>query len=156
MKQKVNYEIEALKLSKAAEIAIEAFKIFPPKDWNEETLLHVQNCYNEWRDGALNPKPQFKNLASLKYKIKEIFTIFQEGSGDFVEYFWKEIKNQNLDYVREDKLLKILKRGKINNKIDYEYIVDIIIPAEQENRITNEEAKLLTEMIGIFETKKKK
>ena len=155
MKQRKNYETEALKLSKAADIAIDAFRKFPPKIWNEEILLHIQNCYSEWKNEALNPLPQFKNLASLKYKIENIFTIFQEGSGEFVEYFWKEIKNQNLDYIREDKLWKVLKRGKINNRIEYEYIIDIIVSAEQENRITIEEVKILTEMIGAFENKKK-
>lgn len=156
MKQKANYETEALKLSKAADIAIDAFKKFPPHDWNEEHLLHFEKCYLEWKDDALYPDPKFKSIASLKYIIQDVFTIFQEGSGDFVEYFWKEIKNQNLDYVREDKLWKVLKRGKINNRVEYEYVIDIIVPAEQENRITNEEAKLLNEMIGVFENKKKK
>ncbi|MNR22280.1 hypothetical protein D3C85_1392240 [compost metagenome] len=156
MKQRADYETEALKLSKAADIAIDAFKKFPPKDWNEETLLHIQNCYLEWKDNALYPEPKYKKIASLKYVIERIFTIFNEGSGDFVEYFWKEIKKQNLDYVREDKLWKVLKRGKINNRIEYEYVIDIIVPAEQENRITNEEAKLLSQMIGLFENKKKK
>jgi hypothetical protein len=53
-------------------------------------------------------------------------------------------------------LWKVLKRGKINNRIEYEYIIDIIVPAEQENRITSKEVKLLSEMIGAFENKKKK
>lgn len=123
---------------------------------NEETLLHIQNCYLEWKDNALYPEPKYKKIASLKYVIERIFTIFNEGSGDFVEYFWKEINKQNLGYVREDKLWKVLKRSKINNRIEYEYIIDTIGPAEQENRITNEEAKLLSEMIGIFENKKMK
>jgi hypothetical protein len=156
MKQRANYETEALKLSKAADIAIDAFKKFPPHDWNEETVLHFEKCYLEKKDFALNPEPKFKSITSLKYIIEAVFTIFNESSGDFVEYFWKEIKNQNLDYVREDKLWKVLKRGKINNRVEYEYVIDIIVPAEQENRITNEEAKLLSEMIGIFENKKKK
>lgn len=156
MKQRADYKTEALKLSKAADIAIDAFTKFPPKIWNEETLLHIQNCYVEWKNNALYPEPKYKKIASLKYVIERIFTIFNEGSGEFVEYFWKEIKNQNLDYTREDKLWKVLKRGKINNKIEYEYVIDIIVPAEQENRITYEEARLLSEMIGTFENKKKK
>lgn len=49
-----------------------------------------------------------------------------------------------------------MKRGKINNRIEYEYIIDIIVSAEQENRITIDEVKILTEMIGAFENKKKK
>lgn len=153
MKQKANYETEAIKLSKAIDIAIKAFKKFPPYMWTEENLSDVEKCHIEWKNSALNPSPEYKKISSLKYKIESVFTIFNEGSGEFVEYFWKEIKNQNLDYVREDKLNKILKRGKIKSRIEYDYITDIIIVAEQEDRITKEESKLLNEMIGVFEIK---
>lgn len=151
-----NYETEALKLSKACDIAIEAFKKFPPTIWDKKTVLHVQNCYIEWKENVLHPKPQYKSLASLKYSIEAVFTIFNEGSGDFVEYFWKEVKNQNLDYSRKDKLSKILKRGTIKSIIEFDYVTDVIVSAEQENRITNQEFKLLSEMLGVFENKKRK
>jgi len=151
-----NYENEALKLAKACDIAIEIFGKFPPKNWDKKTVLHVQNCYREWKDKALTPQPKFKNLASLKYKTDDVFTIFLEESGDFVEYFWKEIKNQNLDYVRKDILGKILKRGKIKSMMEFDYVTDVMVLAIQENRITNVEFKLLNEMLGNFERKKRK
>jgi hypothetical protein len=156
MKPKRNYETEAQKLAKAIDIAIEAFEKFPPDRWTKENLSFAKEHRLETKDNVLNPEQKFKSLASLKYAIEATFTIFNEGSGDFVEYFWKEIKNQNLDYVREDKLYKILQRGKIRGRIEYEYLIDVLVPAEQENRITSEEAQLLGKMIDAFENKKAK
>ena len=151
MKQKANYETEALKISKVIDIAIEALEKLPPKIWSGENLIHMKNCYIEWKNNAINPDQKYKNLTSLKYIIEDVFTIFQEGSGEFVEYFWKEIEDQKLAYIREDKLWKILKRGKIKNRVEFEYVKDIIVAAMQENRITIDESKILNEMLGKFE-----
>lgn len=156
MAERKNYETEALKLSKACDIAIEALEKFPPKIWDEKTVLHIINCYREEKHDILNPLPQYKKIASLKYAIESTFTMFNESSGDFVEYFWKEIKSQNLDYVREDKLGKILKRGRIKDFQEFDYITDTMVPAVQESRITNEEFKSLSEMLGHFENRKSK
>jgi hypothetical protein len=119
-------------------------------------LSHAEKCYLDCKNSALNPEPQFKKIASLKYKIEDVFAIFQEGTGEFVEYFWKEIKNQNLDYAREDRLGKILKHGKIKSIIEFDYVKDSIVAAEKENTITNMEAKILSEMLITFENKKRK
>ena len=151
---KKNYEDEAIKLSKAADIAIESFEKFPPEIWSKEVLNHVISCYTEWKYNALNPEPQFKRIASLKYNIENVFTYFQESAGKEVEYFWQQIQKQNLDYIREDKLAKVIKCGKIKNRIEFEYVTDIIVHAEQENRITNDEAKQLGKMLYEFEFKK--
>ena len=149
------YEDEAIKLSKAIDIAIEAFEKYPPEIWTKDILTHVINCYREWKDDALNPEPKFKKITSLKYIIESVFTYFEESNGKDVEYFWKQIKEQNLDYVREDKLWKIIKRGKIKNRIEFEYVTDLIVIAEQEKRITEDEARKLATMIGEFELRKK-
>ena len=110
-------------------------------------LTHVISCYHEFKDDALNPEPKFRKIASLKYTIENVFTYFQESNGKDVEYFWKKIEEQKLDYAREDKLGKILKRGKINNRIEFDYVTDIIVVAEEEKRISENEAKKLAEMI---------
>ncbi|MDN3674116.1 hypothetical protein QWY99_13725 [Flavobacterium branchiarum] len=149
-----NYETEAIKLSRVIDIAIESFEKFVPYDWTEENLTQIKNCYFEWKDQILNPELKYKKLASLKYTAEDVFTIFQEGTGEFVEYFWKEIKNQDLDYIRKDKLRKILKHGKIKNEIEYNYVTDIIVATKQENRITQEDFNYLSEMLGVFENKK--
>ncbi len=153
---KRSYDEEAIKFSKAIDIAMETFEKFPPEIWSEEVLHHVKNTHIEWKKMALNPKPIFKRIASLNYLVNDFLIYFQENNGKDVEYFWKEIKTQNLNYVREDKLGKIMKRGKINNRIEFEYATDIIVVAEQEKRITEGEAKKLAEMIGEFELRKRK
>jgi hypothetical protein len=148
---KKKYEDEAIKLSKVIDIAIDSFEKFnvENKDW----FIKV---YSEWKERILNPEIKFKTIASLKYDIADVFTMFNESTGKEIEYFWEQIKIQNLEYKREDKLNKILNRGKIRGKIEFDYITDIIVPAEQENRITKVEAKKLGEMLYEFEFKKKK
>jgi hypothetical protein len=153
---KRSYEEEAIKLSKAADIAIKAFEKYPPEIWTKDMLSHVIKCYREWKDDALNPEPKFRKITSLKYTIENVFTYFQESNGKDVEYFWREIQEQNLEYVREDKLWKIMKRGKIKSRIEFEYITDIIVVAEQEKRITESEVEKLVQMIEEFESRKGK
>ena len=143
-------------LAKAADIAIDSFKKYPPKNWNEETLNHVLNCYSEWKENSLNPEKKFRKLTSLKHIIEHIFTVFQESNGDYVEEFWKEIKAQNLPYKRENKLAKIIKRKKINNIHEFDFVIDVIVPYQQEGLINTEEVVLLNKWLGEFENLKKK
>lgn len=157
------YAEAALNLAKAADIAIAVIQKFPPKGWNEHYVTenkneidHFIDVYKEWKENALNPKPQFRNLKSLKYEYDNIFTEFQEGSGTFIEEFWKEIKAQNLPYKRENKLAKILKRKKINNIHEYDFVIDVIVPYQQEGLINEEEVVLLNKWLGEFENRKKK
>lgn len=157
------YAEPANNLAKAADIAIAVIQKFPPKGWNEyyvttdkNQITHFIELYQEWKENILNPEPKFKNLKSLKYEYDNIFTEFQEGNGDYVEEFWKEIKAQNLPYKRENKLAKILKRKKINNIHEYDFIIDVIVPYQQEGLINEEEVVLLNKWLGEFENRKKK
>jgi hypothetical protein len=152
---KRDYETEALKLAKAIDVAIDAFGKYPPKDYTQVHLEHFVNVYLDIKDSVLHPDPKYKTIASLKHKIQDIFTYFQEGSGATVEYFWKELAKENLDYVRENKLQKILDRGKIRGRIEYEYVIDMLVVAQQEGLILNEEVDRLNYMIGQFEKRKK-
>jgi hypothetical protein len=153
---KPNYDIEAIKLSKAIDIAIDSYSKFPPKDFTQANIDHVVNLHHEWKNSVLNPEPQFRKIGSLKYQIENIFTFFQEGTGEAVEYFWRQLANEDLGYVRVDKLRKIIDRGKIKGRIEYEFVVDQIVAAEQCARITREESLKLSNMLGDFETGKKK
>ena len=103
----------------------------------------------------IDAEQKIKTLASLKYDIKAVFTYFQEGAGETVEYFWNKICEANLDYKRENKLEKILNRGKIRGRIEYEYVTDMIVVAEQVGMTSEEETKRLSEMLGEYESKKK-
>lgn len=48
---------------------------------------------------------------------------------------------------------KILKRKKINNQQEYDYVIDTIVPFQQEGIISEEDVKNLNKYIEIFETK---
>jgi hypothetical protein len=148
---KKDYILEAEKVARAIDIAIESFSKYPPNDFNEAHVNQFIKVYKDYKEKALNPLPQYRKLASLKYIVNDILIFFQESKGEAVESFWKKIHEENIGYKREDKLRKILDRGKIRGRIEYELAVDSIVAAEQEGRITKEDACLLGELIGEFE-----
>jgi hypothetical protein len=149
MKARRNYKDESEKLAKAIDIAIDAFNKYRPE---KETI----NGYEMWKTMALNPEPPYKKLASLNYLIEYVFTYFQEGGGEIVEYFWKRIAEEELDYKRENKLQKILYQGKIKSRIQYEYIQDIFVVAQQEGMISPAQADQLAQMLERYESGNKK
>ena len=157
------YKIASENLAKAADIAIAVFQKFPPAGWNEHyvtkeknQITHFIDLYKEWKEHFLNPDPKFATLQSLKYRVEDVFTYFQEGHGKCVEEFWKEIKAQNLPYKRQNKMLKILKRKKITNIHEYDFVIDVIVSYEQEGLINHDEVVILNELIAQFESRKKK
>lgn len=151
-----DYDTEAIKLAKAVDIAIDSFIKFPPKDFTKENVDHFVNLYSKWKNSVINPEPKFRKIASLKFHIQDVFTYFQESDGEAVEHFWRQLGKENLGFTREDKLRKIIRRGKIMELIEYDLVVDSMSAAEQEKRITRQEAKLLSEMLGEFESRKQK
>jgi hypothetical protein len=143
-------------LVKAIDIAIESFENYPPKNTDEKTVVHFIDCYKEWKEKTISPQPGFRTLKSLSYKINDVFTYFQECSGEEVNYFWDKIKEHNLPYKRENKLAKILNRKKINNDIELDFVIDVILPYQQEGLINEDEVALLNNYIGDFENRSKK
>lgn len=150
------YEQEAEKLAKAIDIAIEAIELYPPKGFMPQHTEHFIQSYKEFKEEALNPEPKYKKLASLKYVQQDVFIFFQEASGNTVEYFWKKIKQQDLPFVRDNQLLKILLKKKIKNSIEYDYVKDTAPIFEQEGVINKEEASILNQLLLDFEIKKGK
>ena len=153
---KRTYEQEANNLAKAIDIAIEAVKKIPPKDYSPEDVELFIKTYIGFKENALNPEPKFKTIASLKHDIQDTFIFFQEGSGKTVDFFWSEIKRLNLPYTRENKLKKILTKKRIKNHVEYDYVIDTIVPFEQEGFITKEDVTILNQLIAEFESKKGK
>ncbi|WP_310557038.1 hypothetical protein [Flavobacterium sp.] len=143
-------------LAKAIDIAIESFQKHPPKIWDDKTVRHFINIYLDIKEKSLSPLPQYKNLKSLNYEVNDIFIFFQEGSGDAVNYFWDKIKEHNLPYKRENKLAKILKRKKIKDDIELDFVIDVMVPYQQEGLINEEEVILLNTYIGDFENRVKR
>jgi hypothetical protein len=151
MPSRKDYVTEANRLAKAIDIAIESFRQYPLEGWSSASVEHVVNVYSEWKYSALNPAPEYRKVASLNLRIQGALTIFQEGTGQAVDYFWKRIAAEELSYERVDRLRKVLDRGKIKGHLEYEQVTDSFIAAQQEGRITAEEASGLAEMIGDFE-----
>jgi hypothetical protein len=151
MEAKSNYDIQAAYLANAIDIAINAFNSHPTDDWNKAHIDHFIKVYSEWQYDALNPKSEYKKIQSLKYLINDVFTYFQEGEGNTVSYFWEEIKKSQLPYKRVNKMDKILKANKIKNQIEYDYIIDVIVPYQQEGLLDEQQVIFLNKLIGEFE-----
>jgi hypothetical protein len=156
MKPRKDYNTEAVRLSKAIDIAVEAVGKYPIAKMSAEQNAHFIKCYLEWKEAVLNPKPEYRSLASLKYSIQDVFIYFNEMTGPDVEYFWNEVEEQQLGYERNDILAKIFERGKIRGRTEYEFAVDVIVVYRQTGKITQEEASKLGAMIGEYEKPKKK
>jgi hypothetical protein len=150
------YAQAADNLCKAIDVAVQVFEEFPPKELAEGQLKHIIDTYLEFRNNAKNPAPQYRNLKSLSYDIENVFIYFQEGSGKAVNVFWDKIKELNLPYKRENKLAKILKRKKIKNDIEYDFIIDVLVPYQQEKLIDENDVILLNQLIEEFENRTKK
>ena len=142
-------------LVKAIDLANEVLLEFPHGRTQEDVDGSVE--FNNYRkDLALNAAKEFQTMQSLNYLIEDFFIYFQEGVGrPDVDEFWRRIKEANLPYVRENKLEKIMKRGRIRNDIEYDYVIDTIVPFQQEGILSEEDVKKLNEMIEKFENKRR-
>ncbi|MBQ6561477.1 MAG: hypothetical protein U0K66_06700 [Paludibacteraceae bacterium] len=151
-------------LIKAIDLANEALLKYPNGKEKQEfvydgisyTVLEwTIKWLNEVKKRRLNEEKKYETLQSLKYSIEDVFTYFQEAAGPDVDEFWRLIKEANLPYERENKLEKIMTRGRIRNDIEYDYVIDTIVPFQQEGILSNEDVKKLNEMIEKFERKRR-
>jgi hypothetical protein len=149
------YIEQSTNLLKAIDIAIEVFKRTPPNGFNQQHVHVMVDSYKHFKKLIIEAEPKFQTLASLKYDIQNVFTFFQEASGETVNEFWKKIKEEGLPYERENRMEKLLKRGKIRNQIEYDYVIDTIVPFKQEGLINDTEFELLSKLIGEYEMKKR-
>ncbi|ANQ51758.1 hypothetical protein MY04_4420 [Flammeovirga sp. MY04] len=156
MKKRRTYKEEVEKLCKAIDISIDAYKTYPPKNWTPEILNMVISNLEKDKLSRIEAEPKFRTLASLKYDIEAVFTYFQEDTGKTVEYFWKKLEDASLEYKRENKLEKILNRGRIRGRIEYEYVTDMIVVAEQVGMTSKEETIKLSDMLEEYESRNKK
>lgn len=94
---------------------------------------------------------QTKNTSGLSQMEKIILTPWNENYDEDSELFWRLAKEKGIDIQRVDYLSKILKRGKIANFTEYEFLNDAIVILEQEGKVSESEAMELKAMIGKFE-----
>ncbi len=152
---KKKYDEEAQSLAKAIDIAIFIFENHAPEPWSNADIQHLKDFYLETKYRIINPEPQYKNSTSLKYLAEEILTPFQEGQGNYVNLFWEKIQEAKLPLIRVNKMDKILKRKRINNQQEYDYVIDTLVPFQQEGLLSDEEVLSLNNYISIFEKKNK-
>lgn len=153
MKKRRQYEEEAQKLARAIDLAIEAFEKECPPDFQAQHQAHMISTYGEWKRQCLHPEAAFRNLASLKYLAESVFTYFQEASGNTVEYFWRRIQEEELDFRREDKLAAILHRGRIRNRLEYELVIDRMPLSVEEESTVSDLTNKLNQMLAQYEKK---
>lgn len=150
---KKNYEEEVKNLLQAINIAIDVTREYEASD---QISIPLNNYNYHLIEQIINAAPQYRNLKSLSYDIDDFFTLYQEGSGIAVDKFWEKIKESNLPYKRVNRIAKTLKRGKIKNDIEYQFIIDVMQPYLTEGVITEEEYGQINDMIAAFENRKKR
>lgn len=151
------YLQRAERLAKTIDIAEKV--IIDSKSLDEKTRTHYLKWGREIKHMALNPEPQFKKVASLKYLENDFLIYWNEADGEDIEKFWTELYKNGIDFERKDTLQAVLKRKRIKDIHEYDSVIDNIVFAEQIGRIDKNQVKELNQLIGEFEqrqTEKKK
>ena len=145
------YQNRAEQLAKAIDIA----ELIVSKSIliDQETREYFVKWGREMKDMALNPKPPFNKIVSLKHIENDFLIYWNETNGQDVEQFWKEIFLNGLSFERKDTIRTVLKRKRIKDIHEYNNIVDNIVMAEQIGRINKSQAQELSNLIGEFEKK---
>ncbi len=152
-KKRFTYQERADRLAKTVDIAV---KIIHESDrYGNDFKTPMINFCNQVKQMALNPEPQFKKVASIKYLESDFLTYWNESADKEVDEFWTELYKNGIDFERKDIIKTVLKRGKIKDIHEYDNIVDNIVVAEQIGRINKEQAIELSQMIGDFESRNK-
>ncbi|GIJ51371.1 hypothetical protein Val02_82570 [Virgisporangium aliadipatigenens] len=92
-----------------------------------------------------------QTVAGLRHLESAFFTYGNEAAGPHVDRFWELVTAESLPFERKNVLGDVLRRGRINDAGEYEVVVDLLVVAEQEGRITAEEAARLSNYIGRYE-----
>ena len=138
-------------LLKAIDIAVKVFQDFPPEDFEEEHIRITVESYEGMKETILHAEPQFQNMQSLRYDEEAVFTYFNEAAGTTVSEFWKQIKAAELNFQRDNKLEKIFKRQKIKDDHEFQYVIDVMVPFQEDGLITVEQADLLNKWLGDYD-----
>ena len=147
------YQIEAERWARATDIANEATILRHSKGLiTDNELKIITDAHIFQKHMALYPEKKFRKISSLKYHISDTLTYFQEATGEDVEYFWNKVKEHNLGYERVDRLAKVLKKKRITNRFEYEYIKDQIVIAQQTGKITEAQGILLDKWLYKYES----
>jgi hypothetical protein len=143
------YKDRAERLARTVDIAELVIKT--SDTLSEDTKSRKLQWGQQIKQMALNPEPQFKRVASIKYLENDFLTYWNEASGPEVEKFWTTLNKSGIDFERKDMLNVILKRGRIKDIHEYDYVVDSILVAEQTGKINSDQVVMLNGFLGAFE-----
>ncbi len=144
------YEQHADRLAKVIDIG---YRIISESEIPLEDKARLLRMCKLDKESALNPAPIYKRVGSLRCIESEHFYYWNETQGAHIEKFWLELKRNGTQYERKDIFKSVLKRNRINNRQEYDYIIDEMLVAEVNKRITMEEYKKLNEMLLVYEKK---
>jgi len=144
------YEEQAAKLSKAVDIAERIIK--ESATFDADLTKRMLDFGTQIKHSALNPDPQFKKLASLKYLESDFFIFWNESTGPDVDKFWGRVFESKLGYVRKDAIQDVLKRKKIKDVHEFDFITDNLVVLQQSGRLSQEQVVELNKYIGEFES----
>lgn len=60
---------------------------------------------------------------------------------------------QGLPYKRQNRMVKILKKQKIGNQVEYDFVTDTMVGYLQDGLLTEAEVSLLNTYLNAFENK---
>jgi len=146
------YEEQADKLAKAVDIAEQTIK--ESTNFNADLVKPMLDFVKQIKHNALNPEPKFKKIVSLKYLESDFFTFWNESNGPDVDKFWKRVFESKLGYVKKDAIQDVLRRKKIKNIHEFDFITDNIVVYAQTGQLSQEQVIDLNKYIGEFEKRK--
>jgi len=148
---KIDYNSQAKLLVNVINIAIECVNKNPPEGFEKEHIQQFVNTYLNYKNKAINPRPEFSNSKSLKQIMDDVLVYFQEGTGKAVQVFWKEINAKQLNVKRVNKFEKIIKRGKIKNRSEYDVVIDLYNSYIETNMLSKKDINEINGLISSFE-----
>jgi hypothetical protein len=120
-------------------------------EYTAEQRAEIVGQLAQLRAMVANPEQPFRNLKSLRYLEDAFFTYWNEANGLHVEEFWARLGTLGSPFVRQDHLRDVLAAGRITNRHQYDAVQDNLVLWEQLRRISSEEARVLSTLLGRFE-----
>lgn len=147
--KRLTYEERAELFAQAADIVQRV--VANSTQFPDSTKTAIEQGAAELKRMALEPQPQFRRIASLRYLEEALLTVWNETTGPDTDLVWAEMRKLELPYERKDVLAVVLKRKRIKDEHEFDYVTDNIVIAEQEGRITKEQAVELDAMLMKFQ-----
>jgi hypothetical protein len=127
--------------------------VLSAKDLDEKSKSQYFYFSSKSKDIAANPPKGYETIKSLEFLETGYLNYWNETAGQHVETFWKTLMENNISYKRRNVFNDVFKRKKIKDVHEYHSVIDGFVIAQQEGRITADEALILSGYISDFEKK---